>query len=128
MERVFSPDDRIRRAEEIYAKRRNLRERTRHATVNVQTPKNYKLIKKLILQILICILIYWMFHLVNTTNYSFSQDTLNRVRKLISEDYDFYSVYNNIVQSLNTYLYPNDEEKTEESNKNQDSEKERRKS
>lgn len=119
MERVFSPDDRIRRAEEIYAKRRNLRERTKRATISVPEPKNYKLIKKLVLQILVCILIYWMFHLVNTTNYSFSQDILNKVRELISEDYDFYSIYNNIVQSVNTYLYPKDEEKQEAADENQ---------
>ena len=35
MERTFTQDERIRRAEEIYAKRQNLRERTRRATLNV---------------------------------------------------------------------------------------------
>ena len=46
MERLLSQDERIRRAEEIYARRQNLRiakERTRRATVNVSSkPKNFK--------------------------------------------------------------------------------------
>jgi len=138
MERVFSPDDRIRRAEEIYRKRQSLRERTKRATLNVsQTPKNYKLIKKLALQIVICLLLYCMFYLVNTTNYNFSEVTIAKVKEIVSIDYDFYGVYNNIVQSLNTYLYndlnnneedkdntentenqPENQEETSEQNKN----------
>ena len=47
MERVYSPDERIRRAEEIYARRQNLRERTKRATLRVENskPKNFKLFK-----------------------------------------------------------------------------------
>lgn len=120
MERVFSPDDRIKRAEEIYRRRQNLRERTKKATLNVSsTPKNYKLLKKLILQVLICILIYWMFHLVNTTNYSFSNNALNNIKEIISSDYDFYSIYNNTIQAINTYLYQNENNNEDNQNENQ---------
>lgn len=114
MERVFTPDDRIRRAQEIYAKRQSVRERTRRATVNVTPPKNFKLFKKLALQIVICILIYYIFYLINTTNYSFSESTLNKARELITQDYDFYSIYNNVVEAINSYLYS---EEKEENNK-----------
>lgn len=116
MERTFSPEERIRRAEEIYAKRRNLRERTRRASINVaDEPKNFKLLKKLALQIVICVTIYYIFYLINTTSYSFSQETLTKTRELISHDFDFYSVYNNVVKSIQDYLYP---EKSNEENQN----------
>ena len=51
MERLLSQDERIRRAEEIYARRKNLREKSKRATVNVSEPKNFKLLKKIVLQI-----------------------------------------------------------------------------
>lgn len=122
MERVFSPDDRIRRAEEIYRKRQSLRERTKRATLNVsETPKNYRIVKKLTLQIVICLLLYCMFYLINTTNYNFSEATIAKVKEIVSIDYDFYGVYNNMVQSLNTYLYKdlNNNEEGKEDTENQ---------
>ena len=54
MER-YSQDERIRRAEEIYFKRQNMRlakERTRRATVNVNKPRNFRFLKKLHFNIL----------------------------------------------------------------------------
>ena len=116
MERTFSPEERIRRAEEIYVKRKNLRERTRRASINVtEEPKNFKLLKKLALQIIICVIIYYIFYLVNTTSYSFSQEALTKADELISHDFDFYSVYNNVVKSIQNYLY---QEKDSEENQN----------
>lgn len=115
MEKTFSQDDRIRRAEEIYARRQNLRERTKRATVNVQeNPKNFKLFKKLALQVVICILIYYIFYLINTTNYNFSENTLNKVKELLSYDFDFYGIYNSAVEGIDEFLYP------EKNNSNKD--------
>ncbi len=104
MERAISQNERIRRAEEIYAQRQSLRERTKRATVNVSEAKNFKLLKKVILQIIICMLIYFIFHLVNTTNYSFSEDALNKTEELISHDVDFVYIYNNIVDTIKKYI------------------------
>lgn len=114
MERTFSQDDRIRRAEEIYARRQNLRERTKRVAVNVQEkPKNFKLFKKLVLQIVICILIYYIFYLINTTNYNFSENTLNKAKELLSYDFDFYGIYNSAVESINEFLYPEKDKESE---------------
>ena len=105
MERTFTQDERIRRAEEIYAKRQNLRERTRRATLNVsETPKNFKLFKRIILQIVICMFIYCIFYLVNSTNYTFSQGALDKTKELLSQDLDFVSIYNNINNWLENYM------------------------
>lgn len=115
MERVFSQDERIRRAEEIYLKRQNLRQRTRRATVNVaEAPKNFRLFKKLILQIVICILIYIIFHLINTTNYSFSENVLEKVKGMLSYEIDFASLYNNAIESINNFLYSENSKQNEE--------------
>lgn len=106
MERVLSRDERIRRAEEIYARRQNARERTSRATVNISSsqPKNFKLFKRLALQALICLLIYFIFYLINTTNYSFSKATLDKTEELISHEVDFISIYNNIANVVTSYI------------------------
>lgn len=105
MERTLSQDERIRRAEEIYYRRQNLRERTKRATVNVSSePRNLKLLKRVALQIIICVLIYFIFYLVNTTNYSFSEDALGKTEELISQDLDFTGIYNNISNWINSYI------------------------
>lgn len=106
MERALSQDERIRRAEEIYARRKNARERTTRATVNISSsqPKNFRLFKRLGLQSLICLLIYFIFYLINTTNYSFSNTTLHKTEELISEEVDFIGIYNNIANAVNEYI------------------------
>ncbi len=104
MERAISSNERIRRAEEIYAQRQNLRERTKRATVNVSEPRNFKLLKRLALQVIICVLIYFIFYLVDTTNYSFSQSALNKTEELISHDVDFMGIYNNVINVINNYM------------------------
>jgi len=115
MERIFSQDDRIRRAEEIYARRQNLRERTKKATLNVSNSnKNFKLLKRLVLQIIICILIYMIFYLINTTNYSFSEEALDKTEELISSDIDFISIYQSIVKWMNDYVSSLDMKVSEE--------------
>lgn len=104
MERVLSQDERIRRAEEIYARRQNIRERTRNATVNVSEPRNFKLFKRIILQAVICVLIYFIFYLVNTTNYSFSETALNKTDELISEEIDFYGILSECFNTINSFF------------------------
>lgn len=105
MERIFSQDERIRRAEEIYARRQNLRERTKRATLNVSNPnKNFKLLKRVVLQIIICLLIYLIFYLVNTTNYSFSKEALGKTEELLSNDADFMGIYQSVVKWIDEYV------------------------
>jgi len=122
---VYGVDERIRRAEEIYARRQSLRAKTKKETVNNSEPKNLKLFKKLGLQIIICVLIYYAFYLVNTTNYSFSDETLGKTKEIISHDFDFLQVFNSISEYVNDFLYPEKKEEanienTEESKQNSD--------
>ena len=57
-------EDRIKKAEEIYKRRRGNSSNFNVATVNLGEGKNYGLLKKMILQILICLVIYFIFYLI----------------------------------------------------------------
>jgi hypothetical protein len=50
MERTISREDRIKRAEELYYRRKNAVNIGKTTTVNVNPKKNYKLLKKVIIQ------------------------------------------------------------------------------
>lgn len=104
MEKMLSSNEKVRRAEEIYARRQNARERTKRATVNVSEPKNFKLLKRIILQLIICTLIYCIFYLINTTNYSFSKVALEQTDNLLSVDADFAGIYNNVSEKIKGYF------------------------
>ena len=83
MDRIFSDEEKVRRAIEI-SQRRNQNYYTKNATrVNVNNKKNYKLFKKMILQIIICLLIYIIFHLISTTNYTFSSEVLRNTNNIV---------------------------------------------
>lgn len=94
MERALSAEERIRRAEEIYQRRRT-ENGVRVPTSNVNVKKNveYRLFKKLVLQIVICLLIYFIFYLIKNSNYIFSEDVINKTREFLSYDINFQELY-----------------------------------
>lgn len=97
MEKILSADERIRRAEEIYERRRNQNYKNATATVNVSgNNRDFKLLKKMIIQILICLLIYFIFYLIQTTNYVFSATTLNKTKEILDYDMDVKGIYDEI--------------------------------
>lgn len=103
MERTLSPEEKIRRAEEIYARRRNGYEKSRVATVNVSKEKNYGLFKKMILQIAICLLIYFIFYLIQNSNYVFSEDVINKAKEILSYDIDIQGMCGQILDGFNDW-------------------------
>lgn len=100
MERVISPEERIRRAEEIY-NRRKIQNGVRVSSARVSSIENatyntkIKLYKKLILQILMCFFIYFVFYIVKNSNYIFSESFMNKTKEFLSYDINFSEVYNN---------------------------------
>ena len=65
MERTMSVEEKIRRAEEIYEKRKQGMERP-VTTVNLNNnKKDIKLLKKMIVQIIICSCIYFAIYLIS---------------------------------------------------------------
>ena len=95
MERTMSVEEKIRRAEEIYEKRKQVMERP-VTTVNLNNnKKDIKLLKKMIVQIIICSCIYFAIYLIYNSNYVFSEDFIREVNKILSYDTNFYEIYQN---------------------------------
>ncbi len=94
LERTVSAEERIRRAEEIYQRRRTQGDvRVSSSHVNTKERPNYFLFKKLILQIMICLLIYFIFYLIQNSNYIFSEEVLKKTREFLSYDINFQNLY-----------------------------------
>ena len=103
MERTLSPEEKIKRAEEIYSRRRGGYTSRNIATVNVSNEKNYGLLKKMILQIAICLVIYFIFYLIQNSNYVFSQDIINKTKEILSYDINIEEIFNNIINGINSF-------------------------
>lgn len=130
VERVISSEERIRRAEEIYNRRR-MQTGVRVPSSRVNTynrgetfPDKYKLYKKLILQVAICFVIYFIFYLVKNSNYIFSEDFMTKTREFLSYDINFGNIYNMAIEYYNNnlksqFILPStNEENKEENNQN----------
>lgn len=97
MERTMSVEDKIRRAEEIYAKRQEgTKRKTTTVSLNDNSRKDIKLLKKMIIQILVSLLIYLLIYVIQNNNYIFSEDFLKKANDILSYDINFSEMYQNI--------------------------------
>lgn len=124
MEKTLSPDERIRRAEEIYYRKKIQASDKKSARVNVSDTKNSVMLKKMILQIVICIVIYTIFYLIQNTNYIFSEDVIKKVKEILSYDININVLYEQGKEYINGLIYKNQEDnktdnQTEEGNNEQ---------
>jgi len=102
MERTMSVEDKIKRAEEIYYRRRNQEISDREITKKSNPKKNIKLFKKMIKQIIICLLIYSVCYLIINNNYIFSKDFTQKAKEILSQDINLPEIYNMILEKINT--------------------------
>lgn len=124
MERVLSVEEKIKRAEEIYARRRSnypSKERL-ETTVPVNEKKNLKLFKKMFIQILICVLIYYIFYLIQDTNYLFSEDVIQKTNEILSYDLNFNQLYEKVMTYINGFQLKSESESSIEEIQNQEEE------
>lgn len=101
MEKTISPEERIRRAEEIYYRRKVKNNNVRMSSSQVKEEnqkRQFSLYKKMILQILICILIYLIFSLIKEANYLFSEDIINKTKELLNTDMNFQAISSQVGQ------------------------------
>ena len=95
----MSPEERIRRAEEIYYSRRlrsgNVRMSSSQVTEGTEK-RQYSLYRKMAIQILICILIYLVFSLIKDANYFFSDGVIDKTKEILSTDINFEVISSNI--------------------------------
>lgn len=96
MERVLNQDERIRRAEELYARRKMQNALRKSATVNVEGNNEGNLTKKLIIQCVICLIMYAAFYAIkNIPNFA-SQDVMYKISDILEYDINVKKVYDDI--------------------------------
>lgn len=101
MDRSISVEEKIRRAEQIYARRQegNVK-RTATVNVNSNNKKDIKLLKKMVIQILVSVLIYFIIYIIQNNNYIFSEDFLNKAKEILSYDTNFIQIYEDIKRGI----------------------------
>ena len=120
MERTMSVEEKIRRAEQIYERRKQGSDK-QIATVSVNNEKkDIRLLKKMIVQILICISIYLVIYFINNSEYVFSKDFINKINEILSYDVNFMDLYNTIKDQYNKIIVNNNEQAQPEQTKEQE--------
>ena len=124
MDRALSVEEKIKRAEEIYA-RRHSSEPINRSTLRVNessNKKDIKLLKKMIIQILICVLIYMVIYVIQNSQFIFSEEFLKKVNEILSYDMNFNEIYTNCSNYIMQFINKEDkknEENTVEGNNNE---------
>ena len=78
MERVLSTEERIRRAEEVYRNKGSVG----HDPIKSIPKYKNKLIKKMIIQIILCLSIYSIFYFFGHTENLFSKDMIAKAKEI----------------------------------------------
>ena len=102
MERLMSVEDKIKRAEEIYERRHGISNTI--AKVNVNEKKDVKLLKKMIIQIIVCMSIYITIYVIQNNNFQFSQDFINKTDEILSYDTNFLQMYEDVKNQILTFI------------------------
>ena len=98
--------EKIRKAIEI-SQRRNNNRRASYQEVSIpssNSKKEYKLFKRMIMQVMICALIYLIFYLITTTNYVFSEDVINKTNSILNYDIEFYNIYKQGINKIKGFV------------------------
>lgn len=116
MERVLSPDEKLRRAEEIYYRRKceNERRVNNCATVNVGSPKSSYLVKRMVIQIIICFVIYCVYYTIQHSNFIFSPEVINKTNEILSYDINLQGMYAKVEEYINKMNVTNNEQNENE--------------
>ena len=115
MERVISENEKIRRAEEIYSRRKEqvVRVPTSRVNTSKNNKKNFDRVQKMVLQICICILIYTSLYVVQNSNYIFSENVINRTREVLYYDINFPERFNQFIDYMkNSAFFGSGEEES----------------
>ena len=105
MEKTISVEERIRRAEEKYYNTLNRNYNNIKNEDNIQsskknikerTNKKRTLKRKVLTQILICLIIYGIFYCINNTNSLFSNDMKQKTKEILNTDINFSQIYSNL--------------------------------
>ncbi len=127
MERVMTVEEKIRRAEERYEKKMQGLEMPSTKIRSEQDKKNLKLLKKMIVQILICSTIATSIYIIQNSNSTFATSIIEKISLILSNDTNFGAIINEsknktqeIFRNMPSMTVKNKEEnKTTEENQTQ---------
>lgn len=107
MERVLSPDEKLRIAEEKYYKKQGVTTNTKESSKKADTPKfNQKyILKRMIIQIAICFIIYCSYYVIKNFNFIFSKNVIDKTNEILSYDINVQELYCKAVNYINNYSY-----------------------
>ena len=104
MEKSISQEERIRRAEEIYSRRRYNNRYGESLYRSGETRNRYqpqetrkikgKMINKMIIQMIVCVIIYTCIYMLQYSNYLFSKDMVDKTKEVLSSDISIENLYN----------------------------------
>lgn len=122
MERVMTVEERIRRAEEIYERRKRNQGLTVVGEENNKKEKNekrdIKLLKKITIQLMVCVCIYLVIYTIQNNQYIFSEDFIHKVNEIISYDIDLKKLYEDGKNYIIGIFNKDGEKQNEEENQN----------
>ena len=124
MERTISVEERIKRAEERYYNSENKFQEKPNTIQNEKMKnKNNKLIKKLLKEIVICLIIYLCFYGIRSSNSLFSEDFIKKAKEVLSTDIDINKIcitikneVEKIINKNNFQNQPSEENNNKEEN------------
>ena len=124
MERAMTVEERIRRAEEIYERRKRNEGLTvvqeKESKKEKNEKKDIKLLKKMLIQLMICICIYLVIYTIQNKQYIFSEDFINKVNEIISYDIDFKKLYEDSKNFIMGIFNKENENQNESQNETQE--------
>ena len=124
MERAMTVEERIRRAEEIYERRKRNEGLTvvqeKECKKKKNEKKDIKLLKKMVIQLMICICIYLVIYTIQNKQYIFSEDFINKVNEIISYDIDFKKLYEDSKNFIMGIFNKENENQNENQNETQE--------
>ena len=106
MERVMTVEEKIRRAEEIYQRRKQGETRpiAKVAVNDKNDKKDIKLLKKMIIQVIVSITIYLCVYIVQNNQYVFSEDFINKAKEILSYDTNFVEIYEIVKEKIMGFI------------------------
>ena len=112
MEKIMNSDERIRRAEEIYYRIRNqnLGSSYRNTHIYGRERKRNRPLRKLIMQIIFCMIIYLSILVVKNCDYIFTQEFLNSVKNVLNYNVELEKYYNKASNFFNGTDVENNQE------------------
>ena len=105
MEKTMSVEEKIRKAEEIYYRRKGVNNEQKYVKREQvdESKKDVKLLKKMVVQILICLIIYAAFYIIQNNQFVFSQDFINKAKEVLSYDTNFEKMFESIKNNISYF-------------------------